>query len=158
MDWYQRRVSLNWKLLKPYAKAMTGSTMVEIQCPHCAKDVELEDGASGLFDCPYCNKDFEWGSDFQIDDLKIKFLIFLFGIFSPSILYFVSLWIQFAVFRPSGWDGLLYFFISIGICVVYTLSLAIYGGLRKNKPLLQGILLSLIATYLAIYLLAEVGI
>ena len=34
--------------------------MVVIQCPHCYKDVELEDGVSGLFDCPYCNNEFEY--------------------------------------------------------------------------------------------------
>jgi hypothetical protein len=34
--------------------------MVEIQCPHCEKEVELEDGISGLFDCPYCEEEFEW--------------------------------------------------------------------------------------------------
>ena len=28
--------------------------MVTIQCPHCEKDIELEDGLVGLFDCPYC--------------------------------------------------------------------------------------------------------
>ena len=37
--------------------------MVEIQCPHCDEDVELEDGASGLFDCPHCNKEFEFEDD-----------------------------------------------------------------------------------------------
>tara|TARA_B110000495_G_C22419395_1_gene265594 strand:+ start:94 stop:465 length:372 start_codon:yes stop_codon:yes gene_type:complete len=36
--------------------------MVEIQCPHCEEDVELKDGASGLFDCPHCDKEFSWGS------------------------------------------------------------------------------------------------
>jgi endogenous inhibitor of DNA gyrase (YacG/DUF329 family) len=147
---------LHWKLLKPYPNAITGSTMVVIQCPHCGEDVELEDGASGLFDCPYCNKDFAWNGDLQTNDLKVKFLLFLFGIFSPSLLFFVSLWIMIAVFPPSGWDILLYFLISIGICVLYTLSLAIYGGLTKNKPLLQGILLSLVASYLVIYMYAEV--
>jgi predicted RNA-binding Zn-ribbon protein involved in translation (DUF1610 family) len=34
--------------------------MVEIQCPHCEKDIELEDGLSGMFDCPYCNNEFVW--------------------------------------------------------------------------------------------------
>ena len=130
-----------------------------IQCPHCGDDIELEDGASGLFVCPYCDKDFTWNGDVKIivvdDDLKSKFQVFLFGIFSPSLLFFVSLWIQIAVFPPSGWDVLLYFLISIGICVVYTLSLAIYSGLTKNKPLLQGILLSLVASFLAIYMYAD---
>ena len=127
-----------------------------IQCPHCGEDIELEDGASGLFVCPYCDKDFTWDGDVKViivdDDLKSKFLVFLFGIFSPSLLFFVSLWIQIAVFPPSGWDILLYFLISIGLCVVFTLSLAIYGGLKKNKPLLQGVLLSLVASYLVIYM------
>jgi hypothetical protein len=129
-----------------------------IQCPHCGEDIELEDGASGLFVCPYCDKDFTWDGDVKViivdDDLKSKFLVFLFGIFSPSLLFFVSLWIQIAVFPPSGWGVLLYFLISIGICVVFTLSLAIYGGLKKNKPLLQGALLSLVASYLVIYMYA----
>ena len=140
------------KLLKPYANAMTGSTMVVIQCPQCEKDIELEDGASGLFDCPYCGKDFTWDGDFQINDLKVKFIIFMIGIFSPGLLFLVSLWIQIAIFPPSGWDVLVYFLLSIGICVVYTLSLAVYGGLTKNKPLLQGVLLSLVASYLVIYM------
>ena len=152
MEGYAKGSPLHWKLLKPYAEADSKATMVVIQCPHCAEDVELQDGTSGLFDCPYCNKDFAWEGDFQISDLKVKFLIFLFGIFSPSILFFVSLWIQIAVFPPSGWDVLLYFLISIGICVVFTLSLAIYGGLTKNKPLLQGTFLSLVASYLIIYM------
>ena len=130
-----------------------------IQCPHCGDDIELEDGASGLFVCPYCNKDFTWNEDVKVivvdDDLKSKFLVFLFGIFSPSLLFFVSLWIQIAVFPPSGWDVLFYFLISIGICVVYTLSLAVYSGLTKNKTLLQGISLSLVASFLVIFMYAD---
>ena len=27
--------------------------MAVIQCPHCKEGVELEDGASGLFDCHF---------------------------------------------------------------------------------------------------------
>ena len=50
--------TFEWNLLKPYRNAMTGCTMVVIQCPHCGENVELEDGSSGLFDCPYCNKDY----------------------------------------------------------------------------------------------------
>ena len=37
--------------------------MVEIQCPHCDKNIELEDGLSGIFDCPYCHNEFIWGND-----------------------------------------------------------------------------------------------
>ncbi|MDC3064425.1 hypothetical protein OA172_00820 [Euryarchaeota archaeon] len=34
--------------------------MVEILCPHCGKEIELEDDASGVFACPYCEGEFEW--------------------------------------------------------------------------------------------------
>ena len=37
--------------------------MVEIQCPHCGKNIELEDGISGMFDCPYCHNEFVWGNE-----------------------------------------------------------------------------------------------
>ena len=31
--------------------------MVVAQCPHCSLEVELDNGASGLFDCPHCGKE-----------------------------------------------------------------------------------------------------
>ena len=34
--------------------------MVEILCPHCEKEIELGDDASGVFACPYCEGEFEW--------------------------------------------------------------------------------------------------
>ena len=37
--------------------------MVEILCPHCGGDIELEDGASGDFECQHCGGEFEWGKD-----------------------------------------------------------------------------------------------
>ena len=37
--------------------------MVEIQCPHCGKNIELEDGIYGMFDCPYCHNEFIWGNE-----------------------------------------------------------------------------------------------
>ncbi|MAE78441.1 MAG: hypothetical protein CL967_01505 [Euryarchaeota archaeon] len=42
--------------------------MVEVQCPHCDEDVELEDGIFGLFHCPHCNNEFE----FEDDSVHIK--------------------------------------------------------------------------------------
>ena len=33
--------------------------MVEILCPHCEKEVELDDDASGEFACPNCEGEFE---------------------------------------------------------------------------------------------------
>jgi len=58
-----------------------------IQCPHCGEDIELEDGASGMFVCPYCDKDFTWSGGVKVivvdDDLKSKFLVFLLVYFLP---------------------------------------------------------------------------
>lgn len=34
--------------------------MVEILCPHCEEEIELEDDASGDFECPHCEGEFEW--------------------------------------------------------------------------------------------------
>ena len=131
---------------------MGGLSVAVIQCPHCEEEIVLDDDAFGEFECPHCENEFEWGGDFQTNDLKVKFLLFLFGIFSPGLLFFVSLLIQIVVFSPNGKVVLFYFLISIVICLVYTLSLAVYSGLTKNKPLLQGVLLSLVASYLVIYM------
>ena len=34
--------------------------MVEILCPHCEGEIELDDDASGEFECPLCSGEFEW--------------------------------------------------------------------------------------------------
>jgi len=44
--------------------------MAEIQCPHCDKNIELEDGLSGLFDCPYCHNEFIWGNEKQTKQIS----------------------------------------------------------------------------------------
>lgn len=36
------------------------SHMVEILCPHCEGEIELDDDASGEFECPLCSGEFEW--------------------------------------------------------------------------------------------------
>ena len=48
--------------LKSYLATVAGTIMVEIRCPHCEEDVELEEDAFGLFDCPHCNKEYEYES------------------------------------------------------------------------------------------------
>ena len=40
--------------------------MIEINCPHCNEDIELDDDDSGLFSCPYCNQEFLWEQESQI--------------------------------------------------------------------------------------------
>ena len=41
--------------------------MVEILCPHCDEEIELEDDASGEFACPHCDGEFEWGMEDELD-------------------------------------------------------------------------------------------
>lgn len=45
-----------------YAEWKIGNVMVEIECPHCDEDIELDDGVYGSFDCPLCGEEFEWDS------------------------------------------------------------------------------------------------
>tara|TARA_B100001758_G_C18067692_1_gene431532 strand:+ start:195 stop:602 length:408 start_codon:yes stop_codon:yes gene_type:complete len=134
--------------------------MVEIQCPHCGEDIELEDEASGLFDCPYCNDEFAWDSPLKSSDLKVQFLQFMFAILSPGLIFIASLWTMLAFLDTSGWARLgatlSYYLFSIFICISYTLVLLIVGGVLKSKPISQGASLSLVASYLVIHLTAEV--
>ena len=72
MDGCTKGSPLNWKLLKPYSNAVTGSGMAVIQCPHCGKNVELEDGAPGLFDCPYCKNEFEFEGEAKTITISLR--------------------------------------------------------------------------------------
>ena len=44
--------------------------MVEILCPHCEGEIELDDDAKGEFACPLCDGEFEWGMDDSDDDFN----------------------------------------------------------------------------------------
>ena len=46
--------------------------MAVIQCPHCGKNVELEDGSSGLFDCPYCKNEFEFEGEQKTITISLR--------------------------------------------------------------------------------------
>jgi len=72
------------------------SIMVEIQCPHCGKNIELDDGISGMFDCPYCHNEFIWEHEKKIkhisnqhinnhEPMPLGFMI-IFGIIAGLIL------------------------------------------------------------------------
>lgn len=42
--------------------------MVEILCPHCEQEIELDDDASGEFGCPLCDGEFEWNLSEELYD------------------------------------------------------------------------------------------
>jgi len=78
--------------------------MVEVECPHCDEDIELDDDDFGLFECPYCEEEFEWEND---DDNTIN--IMPADNFSFSDLrYFIPILIFFGVVCGIGlvWLGI----------------------------------------------------
>ena len=44
--------------------------MVEIECPHCDEDIELDDDDFGLFKCPHCEDEFSWDNDDEDDEVE----------------------------------------------------------------------------------------
>ena len=91
--------------------------MVEIECPHCDEDIELEDSDFGLFECPHCEEEFEWeqesrsieiksADDFSASDLWYFFPpAFLIG--GLIIIGLILLWIVmgFANAMSCGWQN-----------------------------------------------------
>lgn len=63
--------------------------MVEIQCPHCEDEIELEDGVFGLFDCPYCNQEFEWEDDESLLSNPITIFVKIFLLSTSFIILVV---------------------------------------------------------------------
>ena len=37
--------------------------MVELECPHCEEEIELDDGDYGLYSCPHCDDEFEYENE-----------------------------------------------------------------------------------------------
>jgi hypothetical protein len=63
--WYVGRI-FNYRI-------ETIQPMVEILCPHCEGEIELDDDASGEFGCPLCDGEFEWNveEDESFDDAVV---------------------------------------------------------------------------------------
>jgi len=83
-------------LIKPYANVMTGFTMVEIQCPHCEEDVELEEGLSGWFSCPHCDEDFSHDEEVGYAELSFSplqvLIITSLTILSIALIFITNAW------------------------------------------------------------------
>jgi len=91
--------------------------MVEVECPHCDEDIELDDDDFGLFECPHCEEEFEWeqesrsieikpANDFSVSDLWYFFPpAFLIG--GLIIIGLILLWIVmgFANAMSCGWQN-----------------------------------------------------
>ena len=103
--------------LKPYPETVFVTFMVEIACPHCDEDLELDDDEFGLFVCPYCEEEFEWGkertkieiqpaSDFSVSELYnvLPAGFFIAGLIITGL---ILLWIVmgFANAMSCGWQA-----------------------------------------------------
>ena len=63
--------------------------MVEILCPHCVEEIQLDDDASGVFACPHCDGEFEWNIRPEVEQLDEEdnlLLTVVSGFFSGSLL------------------------------------------------------------------------
>lgn len=94
--------------------------MVVIQCPHCSMEVELDGGASGLFDCPHCGEEFQWGKmDAEIEQKRrtrldwtmsrvplyvgITFFLGALSLFLPVFLGIFFLWVLVLAYHKVRW-------------------------------------------------------
>ena len=71
--------------------------MAVIQCPHCGKNVELEDGSSRLFDCPYCKNEFEFEDEAKTITISLRPGKVVITLLSLSIIFGIG-----AGNHPSG--------------------------------------------------------
>jgi hypothetical protein len=117
--WKNREISFNASKNPPentYSLPVTGVIVSTIQCPHCQKDIELEDGSFGLFNCPYCDEEFSWDSDSkQLFHNVLKWMnIIGAGIAVIGLIGVIGTLIYFQYDPPSGYDGLI-ILLPIGI-------------------------------------------
>tara|TARA_B110000196_G_C21003725_1_gene594265 strand:+ start:85 stop:480 length:396 start_codon:yes stop_codon:yes gene_type:complete len=87
---------------------VTGSGMAVIQCPHCGKNVELEDGSLGLFDCPYCKNEFEFEGEAKTITISLRPGKVVITLLSLSIIFGIGAgWIYIEdLFSPENVNSL----------------------------------------------------
>jgi hypothetical protein len=138
---------------------MTGTTMVEIQCPHCDEDIELEDGVSGLFDCPHCDKEFSWNSasKWSLNNILKWMNIVAVVIFVIGLILFLIMLVNFWIHPPSGYGGLIILgpigMMITGVTVSYlSLLIWIIGKKIRKEFVHKGLFYSAIAPWIILLL------
>tara|TARA_B110000467_G_C18334402_1_gene496175 strand:+ start:3169 stop:3558 length:390 start_codon:yes stop_codon:yes gene_type:complete len=127
--------------------------MVTIQCPHCEKDIELEDGLIGLFDCPYCEQQFSWETPSH--SFMSTWFDLWFGLLIPSLTIFPGLPILLVIFDPQGLEALIYLAAGILLNILTAILLGLMGLRMKRRQLALGALFSPIASAITFFLYAE---
>jgi len=110
------------KLLKPYRTAISGISMVVIQCPHCGGEIELHVDGFGLFDCPHCEEEFSYGDQVNALPLFGRTRVFMsigmkigLAIIAIAVITFIG----FAIFNDdTGVYSGMWIFIPAGICAI----------------------------------------
>ena len=114
--------------------------MVEIQCPSCEADIELEDGVFGLFDCPVCGEEFSWGDDEENlqpeDPLGLRILKFIVksGLFLSVAVFLIAIVSGVIILITGGgmvllisiWIAMIAGYIFLGTIVVGFIGLLIF--------------------------------
>jgi len=111
--------------------------MVEIECPHCEKDIQLDDGAFGLFECPHCEEEFTWNkesiSDHEDYSGEWDFLI---GFLAPILITFFGLLIVSVTIY--GLEAFFWLLFVICLYPFWALGIAFYGHLQMRRSLSLG--------------------
>ena len=124
--------------------------MVLIECPHCERDIDLEDGLVGLFDCPLCEQQFSWET--PTHSFFTTWFDLWFGLLSPSLTILPGLPIILAIFDPQGLDALIYIGMGIIFNISTTIILGLIGLRMQRTQLALGALFSPIASAITFYL------
>ena len=120
--------------------------MVEILCPHCDEEIELDDGAIGEFSCPHCDENFTW--DGLLDDGEsadfYDWKSFWIGLGIPN-LFIIMAWGLGILFdsyriRSDHAIGLLHI-----VSFLSWITILIYGIRIKNKAMWKGSLVGIAA-------------
>lgn len=102
--------------------------MVEIQCPSCEADIELEDGVFGLFDCPVCGEEFSWDDDEEKFDEEITLPEDPLGLMILKLIVKYGLLLSVAVFLIAIVSGVIILITDGGMMIFLSLWLAIAAG------------------------------
>ena len=122
--------------------------MVELECPHCELEVDLEDGVYGLFTCPHCQKDFDWSvrTKWTIEYFSRLTMRIGLGLLAIGFLSTVLLWLTegprncenpgFLDFSPWACGNsiiALILFAALALCVLLVSAFAsLSGKIRKR--------------------------
>ena len=102
--------------------------MVEIQCPSCEADIELEDGVFGLFDCPLCGEEFSWDDDEESFDEEITQPEDPLGLMILKLIVKYGLLLSVAVFLIAIVSGVIILITGGGMVLLISIWIAMIAG------------------------------